>query len=93
MFEGERLRILSVECVSGSHNLTLLSSVEQTLTESSPNDLNAKQRPRALVKKKKTIIGKIKWEEEERSLQEMHKCKKKLSQIQAFCFHSEVTIC
>lgn len=53
MFEGERLRILSVECVSGSHNLTLLSSVEQTLTESSPNDLNAKQRPRALVKKKK----------------------------------------
>lgn len=35
---------------SASHSRTLLSLVGQTLTESSPNDLNAKQRPRALAK-------------------------------------------
>lgn len=55
VWERERERVLSVECVSASHSRTLLSSVERTLTESSPNDLNAKQQPQALAKK--TIIG------------------------------------
>lgn len=49
MFEGERVSVLSV---SASHGRTLLK-------DSSPNDLNAKQRPRALAKKDNNWVDEV----------------------------------
>ncbi len=68
------MRILYVECVSASHSHTLLGLFEQTFTESSPNNLNAKQWPWALAKK--TIMGRYKEEERGKAYMRCRKMEK-----------------